>query len=122
MEEQGGILDIGNSLSSFKIGDEVLQVPMEHDYVQEDLDKKGGSGAKDFTAASSTAIYLGQSDEIESEEEELVLSLNEIFVRNSVHEPCFSDGSSSEDDTDAYLNQPLVHLSLRQAKRIKRLL
>lgn len=69
MEELRGVLYIGNKAASFTIGDEVIQVPMESDFVYEDVDKRDGTDSEDFISASSAAVSPGPSDEEESEEE-----------------------------------------------------
>lgn len=61
MEGLRGVLVICNMLASFTIDDEVIQVPMEPDYVYVDVDKKDGKDSDDFTSASSAALSPEQS-------------------------------------------------------------
>lgn len=64
IEELGGVLYIGNMLSSFTIVDEVFQVLMEPDCVLEDIDNMDGTDSKDFKSASSEAICTEKSDNV----------------------------------------------------------
>lgn len=84
---------------------------MGPDYFHEGINKKDGTDSEYFTSPSSTAIYPVLFDKGESEEEEFFPTLNKFCAGDSVHEPCCSDESSSKDDTDADLDQPLDHLS-----------
>lgn len=55
-------------------------------------------------------------------EEEFFLTLDECHEDESMGASSFGGESLSEDNVDEAFHPPLVHLSRRQAKRIKRLL
>lgn len=107
MEKLKWVLDIGNRVASFIIDGAVVQVPMDLEYVYEDVNGKDVTDSEDFMSAALAAVPSGQSEEEEKGTgEELVLMLSESVGK-----------LASEDDPDDDLDPPLAHLHRKKAKQ-----
>lgn len=125
MESLERVLDLGQRVASFVVDGDMIEIPMQPDYVPEDPGYNGGTDTEDFTSATSG----GESEEGNdmysvSSEDELILMINGDDGEVGETDPIDmgSEPGSRDERLAKEIDPWLAHLSRRQTKRINQLL